>query len=285
MNVLEVKSIEKKYKSFSLGPVSLALPVGTVLGLIGRNGSGKTTTLKAILNMINLDGGSISIFGMDHRKEEQKIKQRIGFVPDECSLPPTLSARQIENFLSPLFPQWDTKWYSELLERFAIPDGQRIKEFSKGMKMKLMLACALAHTPDLLILDESTSGLDPVVRSEILDLLREYLMEGERGIILSSHITSDLEKTADYIAFIDQGKIRLSLSIDNFQSDYGIVKCSRADLEKLDSSIVIARSANAFGSSALVRDRRTARQLLPNAITERASLDDIMLYLTKGEEK
>lgn len=285
MNVLEVKSIEKKYKSFSLGPVSLALPVGTVLGLIGRNGSGKTTTLKAILNMINLDGGSISIFGMDHRKEEQKIKQRIGFVPDECSLPPTLSARQIENFLSPLFPQWDTKWYSELLERFAIPDGQRIKEFSKGMKMKLMLACALAHTPDLLILDESTSGLDPVVRSEILDLLREYLMEGERGIILSSHITSDLEKTADYIAFIDQGKIRLSLSIDNFQSDYGIVKCSRADLEKLDSSIAIARSANAFGSSALVRDRRTARQLLPNAVTERASLDDIMLYLTKGEEK
>lgn len=285
MNVLEVKSIEKKYKSFALGPISLALPVGTVLGLIGRNGSGKTTTLKAILNMINLDGGSISIFGMDHRKEEQKIKQRIGFVPDECSLPPTLSARQIESFLSPLFPQWDTKWYSELLERFAIPDGQRIKEFSKGMKMKLMLACALAHTPDLLILDESTSGLDPVVRSEILDLLREYLMEGERGIILSSHITSDLEKTADYIAFIDQGKIRLSLSIDNFQSDYGIVKCSRADLEKLDSSIAIARSANAFGSSALVRDRRTARQLLPNAVTEHASLDDIMLYLTKGEEK
>ncbi len=285
MNLLEVNGIEKKYKSFVLGPLDLALPAGTVLGLIGRNGSGKTTTIKAILNMINLDGGRISIFGMDHRRDEQQIKQRIGFVPDECALPPTLGAGQVEKFLSPLFPQWNAEWYGELLRRFAIPRDQKIKEFSKGMKMKLMLACALAHTPDLLILDEATSGLDPVVRSEILDLLREYLMEGERGIILSSHITSDLEKTADYIAFIDRGKIRLSLSIDDFQSDYGIVKCSRADLEKLDSSIVIARSSNAFGTSALVRDRRTARQMLPNAVTERASLDDIMLYLTKGEEK
>ena len=281
MNLLEVKSITKKYKAFSLGPIDLALPQGTILGLIGRNGSGKTTTIKAILNMINLDGGSISVFGMDHRKHEQ----RIGFVPDECSLPPTLNAGQVEKFLSPLFPQWDSAWFEELAERFAIPMNQKIKEFSKGMKMKLMLACALAHRPDLLILDEATSGLDPVVRNEILDLLREYLMESERGIILSSHITSDLEKTADYIAFIDGGKIRLSMCMDDIQNDYGIVKCSRSDLEKLDSSIVIARSTGTFGTSALVSNRRAARQLLPNAVTERATLDDIMLYLTKEESK
>ncbi|HIR53737.1 MAG TPA: ABC transporter ATP-binding protein [Candidatus Onthovicinus excrementipullorum] len=285
MNLLEVKSITKKYKAFSLGPIDLALPQGTILGLIGRNGSGKTTTIKAILNMINLDGGSISVFGMDHRKHEQEIKQRIGFVPDECSLPPTLNAGQVEKFLSPLFPQWDSAWFEELAERFAIPMNQKIKEFSKGMKMKLMLACALAHRPDLLILDEATSGLDPVVRNEILDLLREYLMESERGIILSSHITSDLEKTADYIAFIDGGKIRLSMCMDDIQNDYGIVKCSRSDLEKLDSSIVIARSTGTFGTSALVSNRRAARQLLPNAVTERATLDDIMLYLTKEESK
>lgn len=285
MNLLEVKSIEKKYKSFTLGPIDLALPQGTILGLIGRNGSGKTTTLKAILNMINLESGSISVFGMDHRENEQEIKQRIGFVPDECSLPPTLNAGQVEKFLSPLFPQWDSAWFGELAERFSIPMNQKIKEFSKGMKMKLMLACALAHRPDLLILDEATSGLDPVVRNEILDLLREYLMDGERGIILSSHITSDLEKTADYIAFIDQGKIRLSMCMDDIQNDYGIVKCSRADLERLDDSIIIARDSGAFGSSALVRDRRAAHELLPGAVTERASLDDIMLYLTKEGSK
>lgn len=285
MNLLEVKSIEKKYKTFTLGPLDLTLPAGTILGLIGRNGSGKTTTLKAILNMINLDGGSINVFGLDHRENEQQIKQRIGFVPDECALPPTLNAGQVDKFLSPLFPQWDSAWYGELTERFSIPMKQKIKEFSKGMRMKLMIACALAHRPDLLILDEATSGLDPVVRNEILDLLREYLMDGERGIILSSHITSDLEKTADRIAFIDRGEIRLAMYMDDIQNDYGIIKCSQADLDRLDESIVVARDSGMFGSSALVRDRRAARELLPNAVTDRASLDDIMLYLTKEGSK
>lgn len=285
MNLLQIKAIEKKYKTFTLGPIDLTLPAGTILGLIGRNGSGKTTTLKAMLNMINLDGGTISIFGQDHIGDEQAIKQRIGFVPDECSLPPTLNASQVEKVLSPLFPQWDSGWYGSLLERFSIPQKQRIKEFSKGMKMKLMLACALAHRPDLLILDEATSGLDPVVRNEILDLLREYLIEGERGIILSSHITSDLEKTADYIAFIDRGKIRLSLCMDDIQSDYGIVKAPQHNLEALDRSIVIATKSGAFGATALVRNRRAARELIPNAVIDRASLDDIMLYLTKEDSK
>lgn len=285
MNLLEIQSIEKHYPSFTLGPIDLTLPAGTILGLIGRNGSGKTTTLKAILNMINLDSGSIRIFGEDLIKKEQEIKQRMGFVPDECTLPPTLNAVQMERILSPLFPQWDSGWYRELLSRFSIPEKQKIKEFSKGMKMKIMIACALAHRPDLLILDEATSGLDPVVRQEILDLLREYLLEGESSIILSSHITSDLEKAADYVAFIDRGKIRLSMCMDDIQNDYGIVKASAADLEQLDSDIVIARASNTFGASALVRNRRVAREFLPGAVVDRASLDDIMLYLTKEGDK
>ena len=153
MNLLEIHAIKKTYSTFTLGPIDLTLPQGTILGLVGRNGSGKTTTLKAILNMINLDGGTVSIFGLDHIRNEAEIKRRIGFVPDECSLPPTLNVRQTEKFLAPLFPEWDSRWFGELLSRFSIPEKQKIREFSKGMKMKLMLACALAHRPDLLLLD------------------------------------------------------------------------------------------------------------------------------------
>jgi len=209
-NAIEIKGLTKKYDGFTLDDISFDVPKGSVMGFIGQNGAGKTTTIKAIFNIISRDAGTIKVLGLDNIENEYEIKEDVAAVFDELPFHEDFNAKQISIVLSSVFKNWDNEKFKELLKRFALPEKKKIKQFSKGMKMKLQIATALSHDAKILIMDEATTGLDPVVRNEILDIFREYLQDGERSILMSSHITSDLEKIADCVTFIDKGKILLS---------------------------------------------------------------------------
>lgn len=284
-NALEIHGLQKNYSGFQLGPVDLTVPLGSVVGLIGQNGSGKTTTLKAILNMIHTDGGSIRLLGMDPSKEDAAIKQHIGVVPDACSFHDMLNAAQAEKILKPMFPDWDSAYYWQLAEQFALPKTLRVKEYSKGMKTKLMLACALAHHPQFLLLDEPTSGLDPVIRSDLLDILAEFMLDERHAILLSSHITSDLEKIADYVVFLHHGKVQMNACMDDIKNEYGILKCPQEQLDFLEQERILSIRRTQFGCEALVKNRAAARHVLPQAIVDPATLEDIMTFTAKGEQR
>ena len=207
-NAIEIKGLTKKYDGFTLDDISFDVPKGSVMGFIGQNGAGKTTTIKAIFNIISRDAGTINVLGLDNIENEYEIKEDVAAVFDELPFHEDFNARQISVVLSSVFRNWDNEKFKELLTRFALPEKKKIKQFSKGMKMKLQIATALSHDAKLLIMDEATTGLDPVIRNEILDIFREYLQDGERSILMSSHITSDLEKIADCVTFIDKGSCR-----------------------------------------------------------------------------
>lgn len=200
-SILEVKDLVKRYQDFTLDHVSFSLPKGSILGFIGENGAGKTTTLKLILNLIQKESGRVTLFGMDHMKEERRIKEQIGVVFDESYFHDTLSPKDVASVLCRVYPTWDDRLFDRYLGRFSLPKDKVLKEFSRGMKMKLSIASALAHKPKLLILDEATSGLDPVVRNEILDVFLEFIQDEDHSVLLSSHITSDLEKSPIILCF------------------------------------------------------------------------------------
>ena len=282
-NILEVKNLYKKYDEFELKDINLKLPKGMIMGLIGENGAGKTTTIKSILNLINIDSGEIEIFGLNIKENEKKIKEDIGVVLDDSFFSEYLNPVDINKIMKKIYKNWDEKLYFKYLEDFKLPKNKISKEFSSGMKMKLKIAVALSHHPKLLILDEPTSGLDPVARSEILDIFQDFIQNEENSIFVSSHITSDLEHIADYITFINDGKIVLSKTRDELLEKYGIVKCSKSEFEKIDKNDYIKFKVNRYEYDVLVEDKLKFSRKYDFKIIDKPTLDDIMLIYIKGE--
>ena len=284
-NCIEIKGLCKSYGDFSLNNINLTLPGGSILGLIGENGAGKTTTIKCILNLIRRDAGEITVLGHDNIREEKLAKQDIGLVLDECFFHDSLRPRDVEKILAPAYKNWDSDLFRSYLDKFGLPEKKLIKEFSRGMKIKLSLSAALAHHPKLLILDEATAGLDPVIRDEILDEFLGFIQDEDHAILMSSHITSDLEKVADYIAYIHQGQVVLSDAKDAILDSYGRVGCTAAQLEAIAPDDVLRVRKGSFGCEALVKDRAAFARKYPMLLVERTTLEDIMLFVGKGEAK
>ena len=262
-NALEINGLYKHYDGFALQDVSFMLPRGVVMGFIGENGAGKTTTIKAVLNLIRRDAGAIKVLGLDNIAEERAVKERIGVVLEDGCFLNTLTARHVDVLMGKAYQSWQSEQFFRFMERFGIDRNKKIKDYSKGMRMKVSIAAALSHGAELLIMDEPTSGLDPVVRDEVLDLFYDFMQEDSHAILLSSHITSDLDKIADHITFIHQGR------------------CTAEQLSALEPSAMRAKRIGAFGCEALVR-----RDSVPaNWPVEAANIEQIMLFLTRGEEQ
>ena len=282
-NCLEIKDLCKSYGDFALDHVNLTIPGGTIMGLIGENGAGKTTTIKCILNLIRRDSGTITILGKDNVADERAAKLEVGVVLDECFFHDSLRPKDLKRILGPVYPTWDDNLYADYLKKFKLPEEKLIKEFSRGMKMKLSLAAALAHQPRLLILDEATAGLDPVVRDEILEEFLAFVCDEDHGILLSSHITGDLEKVADYITYLHQGEVVLSGAKDDILERYGRVGCTAGQLAALPREELVRVRRGQFGCEALVADRAAFRRRHPELPVDRVTLDDIMVFVGRGE--
>lgn len=283
-NLIEVKKVSKKFTGFTLQEVSFNLKKGYIMGFIGPNGAGKTTTIKLMMNLLKRDGGEIRIFNQDHLRHERSIKERIGFVYDNHEFYDELKAREVEKIIAPFYRSWDSKAYAQYLKKFELPQSKKIKDFSKGMKMKFALAVALSHQAELLIMDEPTSGLDPVFRQEFLDIICDF-MDEQKGVLFSTHITSDLDKIADYVTFINQGCIILSSSKEKILEDYGLVKGEKKYLQQELSSHLIGLREGNFGFEALTAEAEHLRRNYPEIMVERPTLEEIMLYLVRGAKR
>ncbi len=282
-NILEIKKLSKDYGDFVLDKISFFLPRGVIMGLIGENGAGKSTTINCILNETQKSGGEILIFGKDHIANEIEIKDKLGIVFDENHFPDIFTPEEIGKFMSGIYSGWEWPLYRQFLEKFELPKDKKIKEFSKGMKVKLAFAVALSHKAELLILDEATSGLDPIIRDDVLDMLIDFVQDESHSVLVSSHITSDLEKVADYITFIHKGKLIFTYDKDNLVDNYGIVSCGAAVFDTLDKSEIIAYRKEDYQFKVLVKDRNTAAKKYPNAIVSPSTIEEIMLFYVKGE--
>ena len=285
-NAIEIKGVTKCYEGFTLGNISFDVPKGCIMGFIGQNGAGKTTTIHSLLHITNINEGEIKLLGLDHVKDETEIKKRIAVVFDEMPFHDIFNAKDMARIFEGLYPEWNNMAYSQYLERFQLPIKKKIGQFSKGMKMKLQIACALSHNAELLVMDEATTGLDPVVRDDILHIFMEYLQNGERSILMSSHITSDLEKIADMVTFIDRGHILLTGYKDELIEKHGVLKCDKDKLSEIDPEDIVSVRTNNFGAEIMVNDRESAGYKYKGAVIDPASLDDIMLYYVhKGEKE
>lgn len=283
-NILEVKNLCKKYNRFELKNINIELPKGMIMGLIGENGAGKTTTIKAILNLISSDNGEIKIFGLDNKQNEKAIKEDIGAVLDDSFLSEYLNPKEINKIMKNIYKNWDEKLYFKYIEDFKLPKDKISKEYSSGMKMKLKIAVALSHHPKLLILDEPTSGLDPVARNEILDIFQEFIQDEKKGIFVSSHITSDLEHIADYITFINNGEIVISKTRDELLEKYGIVKCSKAEFEKIDKKDYLKFKKNRYDYEILVENKLEFKRKYDIQTIDKPTIEDVMIIYIKGEK-
>ena len=281
-HAIEVKGLTKKYDNFSLKGIDLTVPKGYIMGLIGENGAGKSTTIKAILNLIHKDSGTINILGYDHQAYELQIKQQIGVVFDECHFPEQLKPKDLSLIMKNIYQNWDNDYYYNYLQQFKLPENQIIKEFSRGMKMKLSLAVALAHHPKLLILDEPTSGLDPIVRNEILDIFLDFIQDEEHSILMSSHITTDLEKVADYITFVHDGTVIFSESKDALLNDYGIIKCRTQEFEKIDSADIMTYRQSSYSYEVLVKNKKAMSNKYRQLIIDEPTIEQLMLLHIGG---
>lgn len=275
-NAITIKGLTKTYDGFTLDHISFELPGGCIMGLIGENGAGKSTTIKLLLNLIKKDEGEITLLGRQGEEIDGALKENIGVVMDECCYPENLTAKEVGTVLKSIYKTWDAKKYAALLKDFSLPRNKCVKDFSRGMKMKLSIATALSHDTRLLILDEATSGLDPVVRDNILDTFLDFIRDEQHSILMSSHIVSDLEKVCDYITFLHEGKLIFTEEKDALLLKYGILKCTPEELRGIPASAVIASRSNMFGCDALVLKNK-----IPNGfIVDRAGIEDIMLYFT-----
>ena len=284
-NAIEIKGLTKKYDGFTLDNVSFIVPKGSIMGFIGQNGAGKTTTIRSLLNIIAIDGGSINMLGLDHIKDEYAIKERIAVVFDELPFHDSFTGFALSKMFAGIYQSWNKEQFFGLCERFGLPMKKKLSKFSKGMKMKMQIAAALSHNAELLIMDEATTGLDPVVRNEILDIFREYLMDGDRSILMSSHITSDLEKIADSVTFIDKGKILLSGYKDDILDTHGVIKCTREDYAEIDPADIVSTRLSDFGAEAMTADRQKAAEKYSGAVIEKTTLEEIMLFYVNREKK
>ncbi len=278
MNAIEIKDLCKTYPGFSLDHVNLTLPCGCIMGLVGENGAGKSTTIRLILDMIARDSGTITLLGKDNQENIRLLKEDIGVVLDEVGIPACLNPKQVGKIMANTFRNWEQAVYDSLLEKLAVPPEKPFKDFSKGMKMKLGIAIALSHRPKLLILDEATSGLDPVVRDEVLDLFSEFTREESHAVLISSHIVSDLEKICDYIAFLHKGRLLLCEEKDALKEKYGILRCSREQLSALPPEAVIGRKETAYGVEAIA-----ARDAVPAGLSlSPIDIEELFIFMVKG---
>ncbi|MDE6739552.1 MAG: ABC transporter ATP-binding protein [Lachnospiraceae bacterium] len=278
VNVIEIKNVTKDYGDFKLDNISFTVPEGSVCGFIGQNGAGKTTTIRLILDAINRDGGEIYLFGKNIDKDSASLREDIGVVFDEMGFHDFLTARQINTIMKNVYKNWNEEKYFEYLKRFSLPTQKACGSFSRGMRMKLQIAAALSHEAKLLIMDEPTSGLDPIVRNEMLQIFREYVIEEDHTILLSSHITGDLEKLADEVVFIDGGKIVLQGNKDEILEKHGILRCKKDELSAISESLIVSAEISSLGVEVLVNDRKAAEKLYPEMVIEPAGLDEIMIY-------
>ena len=277
-NALTISGLTKTYKDFVLDNVSFSVPSGSIVGLIGENGAGKSTTINAALGLIHKEAGHVSVLGKDELDNE--TKEQIGVVFDGSNYPEILSPKKINQIMKNIYGSWDEQAYFRLLKQFSLPLDKQIKQFSKGMKMKLAIAGAMCHGAKLLVLDEATSGLDPVVRNEILDILLDFVQDEGNSVLMSSHIISDLEKVCDFITFIKDGRIVFSAEKELLTGDYGILRCSNSDFEKVDKSAVVSYNQNSFSTDALVYRNKVNGDF----IIDKANVEDIMLYYMKEGE-
>ncbi|MGN0611884.1 MAG: ABC transporter ATP-binding protein [Ruminiclostridium sp.] len=281
---IEIKNVTCKFDGFLLDNISFSVPSGSIMGFVGRNGAGKTTTIRSMINSVTPDSGEIKIFGLDNRKHEQKIKEDIAVVFDEIPFPDTLTPLQLGKVFAGLYKSWDGKHYLSMLERFSLPQKKRIRDFSRGMKMKLQICTALSHNAKLLIMDEATSGLDPVVRSEMLDVFQEFICDEEHSIIMSSHITSDIERIADTVTFIDNGKILISGVTTEILENHGILKCSAEEVSEISDEDIVSVRIGEFGADVMIRNRINVGGKYSRFIINNTTLDEILLfYVRKGK--
>lgn len=281
-NAIEIRSLCKHYKGFSLDDLNLDLPYGCVLGLVGENGAGKSTTIRLIMDALERDGGTVSVLGADNQsKEFLDLKEDIGVVLDETFVPEVINAKQLGKIMAGTYQNWDQSVYDGWIRRFDLPPDKKFKDYSRGMTMKLGIAAALSHHPRLLLLDEATGGLDPMVREELLEVFADFAAEEGHAVLLSSHIVSDLERICDYIAFLHKGRLVLCEEKDLLLDKYGILKCSKEQLANIPEEAIHGRRVGTYGVEALVE-----REFMPrDAVVDRASLEDIILYMVKGEQK
>lgn len=281
---LEVKELSKDYGDFLLDKISFCIPRGSIMGLIGENGAGKSITINCILNEITKTSGEITIFGKDNISDEVSIKDKIGVIFDENHFPDILTPAELGKCMAGIYSNWQNEIYKNYLVKFELPRKKKIKDFSRGMKVKLAFAVALSHKAELLILDEATSGLDPIIRDDILDILIDFVQDENHAVLFSTHITSDLEKVADYITFVHKGTLILSSPKDELIDNYGIVSCGAAVFGNMEKEEVVAFRKQDFQYKVLVRNRQKAEKNYPKAIVEPACIDDIMLLYIKGEQ-
>ena len=277
MNALEIRNLTKSYPGFTLDNLNLTLPSGCIMGLIGENGAGKSTTIKLILDMIHKDSGSIIILGKDNTDSIELIKEDIGVVMDEVGIPECLTVKQVGNVMKNTFRNWDDVEYARLAQKLALPDKKQFKEFSHGMKMKLGIAIALSHKAKLLILDEATSGLDPVVRDEVVEMFSDFTRDENHSILISSHIVSDLEKLCDYVAFLHKGKLLLCEEKDQLLSDYGLIHCTAEEIQNLPAEAIKYKKENPYGIEAMV-----LRSAVPaNFNVSPISIEELFVFMVK----
>ncbi|WP_139903701.1 ABC transporter ATP-binding protein [Clostridium thermarum] len=282
-NILEVKNLSKSFQGFQLKNLSFTLERGFIMGFIGPNGAGKSTTIKLIMNLLKRDTGEIKVFGKDNLKCEKEIKNKIGFVYDENHYYEELTVAEMKSVVAPLYKHWDETTYKKYIKEFALPEKKKIKDLSKGMKMKFSLCLALCHGADLLILDEPTSGLDPVVRSELLEILSYIIQDEAKGVFFSTHITSDLDKIADYITLINNGELIFSLQKDEVLENYSIIKGGHQFIDSNIRAEFVGLKENSFGFEGLTGNKnKILKQLGNKIIVEKPTLEDIILYHTKN---
>ena len=282
-NILEVKNLCKKYENFELKNISFNVPKGMIMGFIGENGAGKTTTIKAILDMINYTG-DIKIFGLNSQKHDRKIKEDIGVVLDDMFFSEILTPNDINNSMKSIYKNWDEKMFYDYLKEFSLLPNKQIKTFSKGMKKKLEILTAISHHPKLLILDEPTSGLDPVARTEITNIFQKFIENDNCSIFLSSHITTDLERIADYITFINNGKIILSKTTNELLDNYGIVRCTEKEFRQIDKKDYITYKREKYSYDVLVENKKDFKEKYNIKVIDKITLDDLMVLMIKGEK-
>ncbi len=281
-NALTISGLTKTYKDFVLDSVSFAVPSGSIVGLIGENGAGKSTTINAALGLIQKEAGNVSILGKEDL--DGGIKEQIGIVFDGSNYPEILSPKKLNRVMKNIYYSWDEQTYFQLLKQFSLPFDKQIKQFSKGMRMKLAICVALSHHSKLLILDEATSGLDPVIRDDILDMLLDFVQDEEHAILISSHITGDLEKIADYIVFLHEGKVVFSKPKDELMEQYGMIKCGAAQFDELDKSDIIVYRKMDYEWQVLISNRDKMQKKYSKAMIFPATIDEIMLLYVKGEK-
>lgn len=279
---LKIENLQKNYSDFSLKNVSFGIPDGSIVGLIGENGAGKSTTIKLILDLINKDGGKVTFW---NKNLNCINKEDIGVVYDECSFHEVLNAKQIAKIMANIYKNWNDDKFSSFLEYFSLPKNKKIRDFSKGMKMKLAIAVALSHNPKLLILDEATSGLDPVVREQVLEVFWDFIQDENHSILMSSHITSDLEKIADYIIFIHNGNMIFTESKDKLLYEYGMIKCNTKSFQLLEREDIVAYVREDLEWKVLVKDKEKIKNKYKGLVVDQPKIDEIMLIYVKGEQK